>query len=432
MTRSMPNRPQRGFVQTPAIIAVRLSFFAVLLILAVWAVVAGSGFWRWLGAGFLLLSAFALAFSLYVMWRPTQLPSPKPEADRNVGAEPETRFAVAPEQVGEIRVYPLQTGETLVSFGQLFKGNDGWVGMRAVWNMGADEATVFWTPVHAYLIVHPQQGPILFDTGLSRAQTQKGYYSARKGGLAGMIWKVDDNYLPPEQELAAQLESLGVAPEEVRHVVMSHLHEDHVGELNRFAGARVHISQAEWDDRRRMGYGPSWAQIGQPNTFTFGSGRFHAFGASEDLFGDGSVILVPTYGHSLGHTSLFTHAGETPVCLAADALYTLRHLHPDSLNSFNYFGPQGLATQADSARRISDTQRAIPDLVIIPTHDPFVYTRELVHPSLADGRLSEEERRELLAYQGRLYDEEGRLREEARPRWERERDGYGRVWAEIS
>lgn len=432
MTNPTPNRPQRGFVQTPAILAARLGFFAILLLLAIWAVLAGSGLWRWLGAGFLLLSGLALVFSLYVMWRPTQLPAPRPEGDRGVGAEPEAAFAAAPQQVGEIRVYPLQTGETLVSFGQLFKGNEGWVGMRAVWNMGADEATVFWVPVHAYLIMHPQEGPILFDTGLSRAQTQKGYYSARKGGLTGMIWKVDDNYLPPEQELARQMEGLGVAVEDVQHVVMSHLHEDHVGELNRFAQATVHISQVEWDDRRRMGYEPSWEQIGQPQTFSFGSGRFHAFEASEDFFGDGSVILVPTYGHSLGHTSLFTYAGETPVCLAADALYTLRHLDPDSLNAFNYFGRQGLATQADSAQRILATQRAIPGLVIIPTHDPFIYTTELVHPCIADGRFSEEERRELLAYQARLYDEEGRLREEARPRWEEGEGGYGRVVAGIA
>ena len=425
-------RPGRKFVQTPQIVAVRLAFFAVLLVLAVWAAIAGSGFWRAAGVGFLLLSGAALGFSLLVMRRPTRPPSPLPETDRGVGSQPESSFAAARGRAEGTRVYVLQTGETLVSFGQLFKGNNGWVGMRAVWNMGADEATVFWVPVHAYLIVHPRQGPILVDTGISRAQTQKGYYSARKGGLPGLIWKVSDNYLPPEQELVSQLEKLGYAPGDVGHVIMTHLHEDHVGELNRFAGATVHVSRAEWDDRERMGYGPSYEAIREPHLFSFESGRFHAFEASEDLFGDGSIILTPTYGHSMGHTSLFVQMGDYQYCLAADALYTLRHLNPDSLNAFNYFGERGFATQADSARRLAAMQQALPDLIYIPTHDPFDYTYRLVQPFLADGVLSPQERGELRAYQACLYDDDGRLKPEARPRFERMGDGYGRVWAELS
>ena len=426
-------RPKRTFVQTPRIVAVRMGFFAVLLLLAVWGVVAATGLWRVAGAGFLLLSTAALAFSLTVMHRPTRAPSPLPEPDHGVGSQPESSFAAAARGAAEgMRVFALQTGETLVSFGQLFKGNEGWVGMRAVWNMGADEATVFWVPVHAYLIVHPGHGPILVDTGISRAQTQKGYYSARKGGLPGLIWKVEDNFLPPEQALVLQLEKVGYTPEDIGHVIMTHLHEDHVGELNRFAQATVHVSSAEWHDRQRMGYAPSFEAIRQPHLFSFDSGRFHAFDASEDLFGDGSIILAPTYGHSMGHTSLFVQMGDYQLCLVADALYTLRHLNPDSLNAFNYFGARGFATQADSARRLAEMQLALPDLIYIPTHDPFDYTYRLVQPFLSDGVLSPQERSELRAYQACLYDDDGQLKPEARPRFEKTADGYGRVLADLS
>jgi len=73
-----------------------------------------------------------------------------------LGGAPEKAFAAAAMGASEdVRVYPIQTERTLVSVGQFFGGNDGWVGLRAIWNMRADEATVFWAPVHVYLIVHP-------------------------------------------------------------------------------------------------------------------------------------------------------------------------------------------------------------------------------------------------------------------------------------
>lgn len=429
MTKDTIPKPQRTFVQTPRILAVRLTVFGVLLLLAVWGLAAGGGWVRAVSAGFLLLSAFALAFAVYVMTRSTRRPWPAPEPDRGVGDGPERAFAAA--AAGGIRVYPIQTGSTLVSFGQFFKGNDGWVGARAVWNMGADEATVFWAPVHVYLIVHPTHGPILVDAGLSREQTEKGYYSAQKGGMPGLIWNESDNYLPPEQELVPRLERLGVSPADVNHVIMTHLHEDHVGELKRFAGATVHLSRPEWEDRWRMGYAPSYEAIGEPALFDFDSGRFHAFDASKDLFGDGSIILTPTYGHSYGHTSLFVQMGAYQLCLAADALYTIRHLDPDSLSAFCYFGGDGFATQADSVRRLAAMQEALPDLIYVPTHDPFAYTFELVQPALADGVLSEEERRALRAYQEELYGPDGRLKPEARPRFEKVGKHYGRAVADL-
>ncbi len=184
----MPNhnlpQPQRTIVQTPRILAVRLTIFAILLLLSLWGLIAGRGWVQALSITFLLLTAIAVAFTAYVLTRTSRRPWPTPEPDHGVGHAPEQTFAAAATGPATgIRVHPIQTGSTLVSFGQFFKGNEGWVGARAVWNMGADEATVFWAPVHVYLIKHPTHGPILVDVGLSRAQTEKGYYSARKGGM---------------------------------------------------------------------------------------------------------------------------------------------------------------------------------------------------------------------------------------------------------
>lgn len=428
---TLPPPPDRSFVQTPRIVAARLGIFGILLLLALRGLAAGRRWVRLLASGFLALSALALGFALYVMSRTTRSPSPRPERDQGVGTAPEHAFATAASVGGRIHLFPLQTGSTLVSFGQFFGGHEGWVGLRAIWNMGADESSVFWAPVHAYLIQHPVHGGILVDTGIARAQTEKGYYSLRNGGFPGLIWKESDNYLPTEQELVSQLRGLGVEPADIRHVIMTHLHEDHVGELNRFPHATIHLSRAEWEDRNRMGYEPSYNAIREWNIFDFDSGRFHAFAASKDLFDDGSILLVPTYGHSFGHTSLFLQMGDYQLCLVADALYTLRHLDADTLGAFNYFGRDGFATQTDSAHRLAAMQRFLPELIYIPTHDPFAYTFELIHSFLADGRLTPVERKELRAYQDRLFDEAGRLLPDARPHFERIDNTYGRVVATV-
>ncbi|NJO05914.1 MAG: N-acyl homoserine lactonase family protein [Chloroflexaceae bacterium] len=290
---------------------------------------------------------------------------------------------------------------------------------------------MFWAPVHAYLLEHPTLGPILIDTGISRRQTQPDYYSARKGGLTGLIWQSIDNWLPAEQELVAQLAHHGYRPEDIQHVILTHLHEDHVGELYRFAGATVHLAAAEWADRARMGYSPGYAAITRWHHFTYDGGRFYSFAACADLFGDGLVIALPTPGHSYGHMSLLIQMGTYQVCLAGDALYTLRHLDADSLAAFNYFGAVGFATQQDSVRRLATLQVALPDLVLIPTHDPFAYTFTLIQPFLADGQLSPAERAALQEYQQRLFDSRGVLKTEAYPRFEQVRQDYGRVHAPL-
>ena len=74
-----------------------------------------------------------------------------------------------------LRIYPLQTGVTEVSYGQFFRGNEGWTGFSGIWNAGWDRQR-FWAPVLAFLIEHPDEGLILVDAGLRLSQTKEDYY----------------------------------------------------------------------------------------------------------------------------------------------------------------------------------------------------------------------------------------------------------------
>jgi glyoxylase-like metal-dependent hydrolase (beta-lactamase superfamily II) len=305
-----------------------------------------------------------------------------------------------------------------VPFCQFYGGLDGWVGAAALWRGGL-QRRLFWAPVAVAVVRHPRHGVLLVDTGLSPEQTHPfRYYSVRAGGLNAGIWRDSENRIAAEGDLVTQLAQLGIEPAEVRHVVLTHLHEDHVGELRRFPGATVHVARLEWEDRARVAYEPSFADVRRWHVFDFETGAFGPFAASHDLFGDRSVVLLPAPGHSMGHTVALVRLGRFGAVVAGDALYTLRHLDADALASFNYFGPQGLATYQDSVRRVAALLRERPELVLVVPHDPFAYNLVHTKRAFADGRLDAAEWARLRSAQAEPFDAAGRLRDAARPRWD--------------
>lgn len=382
----------------------------------------------------IVVVAILLCFAA-IAWRifSRLLAEPLPVPAQAVAGAPE-RLVVSPEaaRVGEqIRLHGLVTGETVVPFGQFFGGLEGWVGAAAIYKGGLGGEKL-WVPVPVMVIVHPTEGVILVDTGLSAAQCDAfAYYSVLDGGLNAGIWRDSANRLAPEGGLVPQLAAIGIAPKDVRHIVITHLHEDHVGEVAAFPGATVHVSELEHTDRARVSYEPSFAAVEHWDRFAYDSGAYGGFQASKDLLGDGTVVLLPTPGHTLGHTAVLVHLGDHHALVAGDALYTLRHLDPDALASFNYFGEQGLATYQDSVRRMAGLPEALgAEVVFVPPHDPFAYGAWLLGSALADGRLSAEERARVSAETAAILDEAGHLRPEARPRWAPAED-TGRVTSDV-
>jgi glyoxylase-like metal-dependent hydrolase (beta-lactamase superfamily II) len=97
--------------------------------------------------------------------------------------------------------------------------------------------------------------------------------------------------------------------------------------------AKVVISQAEWDARRWKMFGfvpvyfePSYRCVERWERIKYDSGAFHTFDRCQDLFRDGSVRLLPTPGHTLGHLSALVEMDGYQLLVTGDCLYTLRHL----------------------------------------------------------------------------------------------------------
>jgi glyoxylase-like metal-dependent hydrolase (beta-lactamase superfamily II) len=183
-------------------------------------------------------------------------------------------------------------------------------------------------PIPSYLIVHPK-GTAVFDTGLHR-ELQKN--SDRLGPLSNMF----DVFFRPGEELAARVRAHDVDPARVDFMINSHLHFDHVGGNADLPNAKLVVQRLEWEAAanpeliRKNGYNRADFDLGH---------KLQLVDGEHDLFGDGSVTLIPTYGHTAGHQSLRVRLDSGEVVLTADSCYMRKALEemilPPFAHSYN-------------------------------------------------------------------------------------------------
>jgi N-acyl homoserine lactone hydrolase len=163
-------------------------------------------------------------------------------------------------------------------------------------------------PVTAYLLEHAH-GKAVFDTGL-------GPRFARPAGDT-FRGTVD---LEESELIDARLRSVGVDPLQIGYILSSHLHADHAGGNALLPAASVVVQRTEWEQAHT-------AEPGHYHVPEFDTGQpVLQISGQYDLFGDGSVVLVPTPGHTAGHQSARVQTGSGEVVLAGDACHLRRSL----------------------------------------------------------------------------------------------------------
>lgn len=238
-------------------------------------------------------------------------------------------------------------------------------------------------PAVAMLLLHPEEGPVLFDTGYDPAFLQA---TARlPEALYRWITPVD---LPTGADAASQCRALGHDPAAVRHVILSHFHGDHVAGLHAFPNATIHCARAGLDDlaRRgrisamRNGLLPALLPQDLPARVCFFEDAaraalpsdFAPFDAGADILGDGSLLAVELPGHCPGHWGLALRDARWGLhLLVADAAWSLqaiRQNRPPPALTTAFLG--NTARSRETLTKLHQLAGRNPELRQTPCHCP--------------------------------------------------------------
>jgi N-acyl homoserine lactone hydrolase len=232
-------------------------------------------------------------------------------------------------------------------------------------------------PVPVFLIRHPSAGAILVDTGLHPSVATDG-----KENFGGIANRVGHPTLGAGEDVPAQLRERGLDPNEVPIVVMTHLHIDHASAISEFPNSTFVVSETEW---RAAARGPGGIRNGYRRqhfdyafdyrTVDFDRANidsYASFGRTFDLFGDGSVRLAFTPGHSAGHISVVCRLKQNDFVIGGDATYMRAQLSGDAPLPPRPFDAHNYRRSLQELRLF---RGQFPDATITPGHDPDFYSR---------------------------------------------------------
>ncbi len=248
-----------------------------------------------------------------------------------------------------------------------------------------------WTeplPIYAWVIEHPE-GIIVIDTGETARTAEPGYFTPWHPYFKQVRPRVT-----PEQEIGPQLHTLGLRADDVRWVVLTHLHTDHAGGLYHFPKSEIVISRRAY--QLAAGFKgqvrgflpqhfPTWLN---PTLIDLAPRAWGPFPASLSLTQSEDVLIVPTSGHTEAHMSVVLREGGLTYLFAGDTSYTQQLMLDQKID--------GVSLDASSARHTLQRTRRLAEqtpLVYLPSHDPESVRRleyktpAIIHPTIQPMRV---------------------------------------------
>ena len=246
----------------------------------------------------------------------------------------------------EIKLYMFQTGtlKTKLKYIKMNQSNED-----------------FEIPVPWFLIKHPQ-GNVVIDGGNAVE------VAIDKYAHWGSVIDAYDPIMTKYENCVEQAKSIGVNVEDVKYLIQSHLHLDHSGGIGRFPNAIYIVQRLEYD----YAHNPDWFASPAYIRKDFDKPNIHWKFLNDkktdfyDLYGDGSIKIIFTPGHSPGHQSILLKLPKSGnILLTIDAAYTLDHWENKCL--------PGLVTSSTQAAESVKKLRKVAkenDALVVTGHDP--------------------------------------------------------------
>lgn len=204
--------------------------------------------------------------------------------------------AQAADEVKDVRLYAIDCGRAKIKD----------LGMMS--DTGEYNGKSAWIAVPCFLIRHPK-GTLLWDAGLGDA------IADQKDGVdmgAGIMYV--------DKKLPDQLKEIGLAPSDITYLTFSHTHFDHTGNANEFPDSTWILNKAElaWAESKPGGF------VNIDSFSAYKTAKKQMIDGDYDVFGDGSVMILKTPGHTPGHQSLELHLKKSGVVILSGDLWHLR------------------------------------------------------------------------------------------------------------
>jgi glyoxylase-like metal-dependent hydrolase (beta-lactamase superfamily II) len=219
--------------------------------------------------------------------------------------------------------------------------------------------------------MHPK-GNVLFDTGNNdKILTDPSYW--------GPFFKALNPVVTPDIAIDAQLGKIGLKPDDIKYVVVGHLHLDHGGNVGKFPNATLVVQKDEirnafWPEPGTAGpyipgdVAPLRSALGEamPN-----KGKMVQLTGDMDIFGDGSVVVKRWVGHTPGSQMLLVRLPKTgPIILTSDNVYFRENVEKNILPNVSLaYDPAGILGAYEWIRYMQATEKAD----FFTAHDPDAF-----------------------------------------------------------
>jgi glyoxylase-like metal-dependent hydrolase (beta-lactamase superfamily II) len=233
----------------------------------------------------------------------------------------------------------------------------------------------------AALLEHPQKGLILFDTGYAPRILE-----AFKRFPASIYGYFTPTTTRDAWSAISQIKTLGYTANDIRRVIISHLHADHIAGLHDFPKATFllskeafRISSSQGFAALKQGFIPSLFPITTKvqTIDSFQNQAFSELGYTHDIFGDGLLQLVPLPGHAKGQLGLFVQTSRSSVLLSADGCWSTtayKNNHPPGSLAMHLLFDNAQETLT-TLEHLHKFHKSNPEVLIIPSHCPDIAAR---------------------------------------------------------